>query len=423
MSVFLNCRRLVVGVVVLWSAAGLSANEAFDPPALYLTWQRDPTSTMTVHWHTVEEAKPELFVRPRGSAEKWRAVSGKSQALPGSERTVHTAEISGLQPRTDYEFCFWPGEKAFYFRTAPRDLSQPLRFVTGGDVYHERGWMDTMNALAGKLDPAFVVIGGDLAYSCEKASKPENMERWDHYFESWKKHARTADGRLVPLVVTIGNHEVPGAYNQPPERAAVYYTLFSMPGPRGYNVLDFGNYLSLFLLDSGITHPVEGAQTDWLRSALAQRRQAPHLVPVYHIPAYPCVRSDQEGESAVITQLIRKHWCPLFDEFGVKVAFENHDHAFKRTRPIRGNKPDPNGVVYLGDGAWGVNLRKPDRAHARWYLQRADSIRHLYLVTLSPEARQILAFDEQGRVFDEVYQRVTAADSAAEPRAETPAGS
>ncbi len=54
MSVFLNCRRLVVGVVVLWSAAGLSANEAFDPPALYLTWQRDPTSTMTVHWHTVE---------------------------------------------------------------------------------------------------------------------------------------------------------------------------------------------------------------------------------------------------------------------------------------------------------------------------------------------------------------------------------
>lgn len=422
MRVFSFCRGLIFGAAVVLGVAGSRANEPFDPPALYLTWQRDPTSTMTVHWHTIEEAKTQLFVRPRGTAEKWRAVSGTSQPLPGSERTVHTVEITGLEPRVDYEFCFWPGEKTFYFRTAPRDLSQPLRFVAGGDIYHERAWMDTMNGLAGKLDPAFVVIGGDLAYSCEKASKPENRERWDVYFDSWKKHARTVDGRLIPMIVTIGNHEVPGGYHQPPERAAAYYALFSMPGAQGYNVLDFGPYFSLFLLDSGITHPIEGAQTEWLKSALAQRRQVPHLVPVYHIPAYPCVRSDEEGESAALTQSVRKNWCPLFDEFGVKVAFENHDHAFKRTYPIRGHRIDSDGVVYLGDGAWGVNLRKPDRSKPRWYLQRADSIRHLYLVTLLPEARHVLAFDEQGRVFDEVYQRNKAVARVAGRTVETPAG-
>jgi hypothetical protein len=41
------------------------------------------------------------------------------------------------------------------------------------------------------------------------------MERWDAYFDSWKQKARTPDGRLVPMLVTIGNHEVRGSYHQP----------------------------------------------------------------------------------------------------------------------------------------------------------------------------------------------------------------
>ena len=85
-------------------------------------------------------------------------------------------ELAGLMPRTDYEFCFWPGERKFAFRTMPATLAEPVRFITGGDVYRERKWMDAMNELAGKFDPAFFVLGGDLAYSCE-GPKPEKMER------------------------------------------------------------------------------------------------------------------------------------------------------------------------------------------------------------------------------------------------------
>jgi len=32
----------------------------------------------------------------------------------------------------------------------------------------------------------------------------------------------------------------------------------------------FGNYLSLLLLDSGLTHPIGGAQRDWLQATLAR---------------------------------------------------------------------------------------------------------------------------------------------------------
>jgi hypothetical protein len=269
-----------------------AASEAFDPPALYLTWQRDPATTMTVLWQTVDEAKTEVHFRLAGRTNAWQAVPGQQRPVPGSIRTQHTVELTGLSPRTDYEFCFWPGERAFRFRTLPKDLSQPVRFVNGGDVYHDRKWMDTMNELAGKLDPAFVVLGGDLAYALGGTNRVENMERWDAYFDSWKQKAITPDGRLVPMIVTIGTHEVKGSLNRSPEHAPAYYVLFPLPGLQGYNVLDVGNYLSLFLLDSDHTHPIEGAQSEWLERTLAKRRRVPHLFPVYHVPAWPSFRNE-----------------------------------------------------------------------------------------------------------------------------------
>ena len=395
-----------IALCALTPALTAVASDAFDPPALYLTWQRDPTTTMTILWQTVDEAKTEVYFRLVGSSNAWKATSGEQRPLPGSVRMMHAVELTGLLSKTDYEFCFWPGERAFRFRTMPKDLSQPVRFVSGGDVYHERKWMDAMNELAGRLDPAFVVFGGDLAYACSSADKVEKMDRWDAYFDSWKQKARTPDGRLVPMIVTIGNHEVLGSLYQPPERAAAYYALFPMPGPQGYNVLNFGNYLSLFLLDSAHTHPIEGEQTAWLEQTLAKRRRVPHLFPVYHVPAWPSYRSDEKGESAKLNHKIREHWSPLFEKYGVKVAFEHHDHTFKRTLPIRRGKVDPKGITYLGDGAWGVNLRKPDPDRPRWFIAKTGMVRHLYLVTLYSNNRHVLAINENGQIFDEVYQEV-----------------
>jgi acid phosphatase type 7 len=372
--------RVVKWLLLPWAlpAAHPGRSDAFAPPALYVTWQRNPATTMTILWQTVDEAKPEVYFRVR-STQGWTNSIGRSHPLPSSIRTIHAVELTGLTPKTDYEFCVWPGERKFAFRTMPATLAEPVRFIIGGDVYHERKWMDARNELAGRFDPAFVVIGGDLVYSCEKALKPEKMERWEAYFDSWKSEAR----------------------------APAFYALFPLPGPRGYDCLDFGNYLGLFLLDSGITHPTEGAQTAWLKAELTKRRSVPHLVPIYQVPAYPSIRSDVSGESADLTRMIRRSWCPLFEEAGVKVAFENHDHAYKRTHPIRNGKIDSTGIIYLGDGAWGVNLRKPDTGNPRWFIAGSDAIRHFFVVTLYPESRHILAVNDSGQVFDEVYQRTS----------------
>ena len=49
--------------------------------------------------------------------------------------------------------------------------------------------------------------------------------------------------------------------------------------------------------------------------------------------------------------------------YGVHIAFENHVHAFKRTKRLKNNKVDNSGTVYLGDGRAGLHgLGVPDQA-------------------------------------------------------------
>jgi len=59
-----------------------------------------------------------------------------------------------------------------------------------------------------------------------------------------------------------------------------------------------------------------------------------------------------------------------------------------------------------------VRLRQPDRAKPRWYIARSDGIRHLYVVTLYPESCHVLAVNDHGEVFDEVYRRLPVSAAA-----------
>lgn len=370
--------------------------ERFDPPAVYLTWQRDPTTTMTIHWHSGEGGSDDVQYR-RLDQEVWHRIRGSHHPMPYSDRIVHVVELTDLLPGTDYRFRFGENSAEFKFRTMPADMSKPIRFVVGGDTMGDFDmfgeWYENTCRLVAKQDPMFTVIGGDIAYANGEA---KSVRRWYRWLAGWKKYMVTSDGRLIPLVVAIGNHEVRGGFNQTPEAAPYFYSLFVLPEKRSYRVLDFGGYMSLVVLDSGHTHAIDGEQTDWLRRTLADRQEVPHLFAVYHVPAYPSVRNYDNGVSAKI----REHWVPLFEQFGVDGAFEHHDHVYKRTHPLKAGKADPGGVLYIGDGAWGVMSRKP---RDRWYLAKTASKRHFSLVTVG-QSRSFLAIDSDGQIFDQVHQ-------------------
>jgi acid phosphatase type 7 len=393
------------------------------PVALYLTWQRDPVTTMTVHWHTDWTegfADSALEFRAAGDASAaWSRAAGHAAQFPFTNRMVHTVEITGLRGDTIYEFrlgrlttrepdgalLFTPHGPVQKFRTLPATLSRPVRFVSGGDIYggSSPDLMSNMCKTAAAQDPEFAMIGGDIAYV---NNEPKASSRWFDFFRVWRETMITKDGRMIPVVPAIGNHEVHGDTYQirggapnrgvSPDRALFFYTLFSFPGRPGYNALDVGNYLSLVALDSFHSNPVPGPQTDWLRETLAKRRSVPFVVPFYHVPAYPSYRSF----SGAISVAIRANWVPLFDEAGVRFAFENHDHAYKITHAMRGGEPHPDGTRYLGDGAWAVNTREVSSKEKAPYLDRAHSRNHVYVVTLHPGRAEITAIDPKGEEFD-----------------------
>ena len=84
----------------------------------------------------------------------------------------------------------------------------------------------------------------------------------------------------------------------------------------------------------------------------------------------------------------------------MKIAFENHDHAYKRTFPIKENAINEKGIVFMGDGAWGVNVREVHNPDETWYLKKALSQRHFILLTLQGNHQQLTVINEEGEIID-----------------------
>jgi len=378
-----------------------------DISGLYLTWNDDPTSTMTVNWLSLY-AEGSDNVWYRHGTEAWREQRGTRAPLKPSGLWVRRAQLTGLAADTTYEIAIGnappQGTQGLYsFRTMPAKLTRPVRFVTGGDMMHTREMVDAMNRQAALLDPDFALLGGDLAYANNVLAT-----RYVEFFQSWLNLMRGRDGRLIPMVVAIGNHEVARGYNGRPDvEASHHYTLFDLPAGKARHVLDFGNYLSLVMLDTDHTESIAGEQAQWLDETLGARAQQRFLFACYHYPAYGTSKTPAGGNLPIDHPraiAIREHWVPHFERHGVTAVFENDHHTFKRTHRLRGHqRDDANGILYLGDGAWGVETREVPSLDDAWYLAKAEAIRHLFHVVIHPNDRtSITAINDQGVVFDRV---------------------
>jgi hypothetical protein len=207
----------------------------------------------------------------------------------------------------------------------------------------------------------------------------------------------TSDGRMVPIVTAIGNHETNRYESDNLElRAPWYIGLFGRQGDNVYYTRQIGDLAAFIILDSGHLVPHDGAQTEWLKTQLENYKDIKYKFAVYHVPLYPTHRPF-DGAGSVLG---RTHWGPLFDQYGLTVAFENHDHVFKRTKPLKGNQIAEGGTVYVGDGCFGRGPRTID-PQPRWYNEKEKSFAHFWLVDVSPSGLQFKAIDDKGTTIDQ----------------------
>lgn len=407
---------LLTVALALFLVGGCGPSDSPPWHSVHLTWQGDTSTTMTVNLVVEADGVGERLPRsadiewqPTGSAGEPVAIPGEPLEIAGvPDVRVYRFEMRDLKPGASYGFEVLLDGRSVgrerSFRTVPPD--GPVRLAVGGDVGTEPLSLALL-AQAASRSPHLLAIGGDLAYANGLTSR---WPRWRTWLEHVTEALVTPDGHTVPLVVAIGNHEVnvgreggvpPSA---PPElQAPFYFGLFAQNQGGGASLVDggatyfrrgLGSAGALYVLDSDHLVPYDD-QAAWLAEHMEADTQTPNRVAVYHVPLYPAHRSYEDSAEG------RAGWEEVFHTGRLTAAFENHDHVFKRSHPIRlGEVVEAGeGVLYLGDGCMGQGARTVDLVE-RWYLAKSASEPHFWTAELSGEGTVFRAFDEEGRLLD-----------------------
>lgn len=357
----------------------------------------DPATTMTIGFDQYnssgnDEGTPTLYfdTSPHGSDESQYAFShavDRTVNHKGMENNF--VRLTGLSPETRYYFMVKDNEGAssvYFFETLSDNPSKRLSIIAGGDsrdipILDDDIGRQNANKLVAKLRADFILFGGDMTFS-DDITHPFDANEWPEWMDDWQLTFST-DGRITPIIPARGNHEL--------SNNSIYH-FFDVPNSDIYYSLEIGGgLLQTLTLNTEISRL--GDQLTWLENSLSSTCATWKLVQ-YHRPTRPHDSDkDEQNDQA-------DAWSPLFEEYGVQLVIESDAHLCKYTYPIlrsndAGNtegfvRDDENGVLYIGEGGWGAELREVDDAKD-WTMASAtfNQFKWLFIDENSIETRTI----------------------------------
>jgi acid phosphatase type 7 len=336
-----------------------------------------------------------VVVETDTSASVEASANGKTTQSQG---TRHVLSLSGLPPASavDYQVLVDGAAAASgTFRTPGVPKTQAARHAIIGVIgdMGSGGANERANVLQMKARGVEAVLTvGDNAYP---NGAPED---WDpKLFEPFAP--------LLPFCTlwpALGDHEYITPY------ASGYLEAFELPdGPHGerYYSFDWGD-LHVVVLDTNCVDPLDAATSgcsgpamvEWLRADLLAST-APWKIVTMHRAA---VATGKYGFSKkVATALI-----PVFEELGVDLVFQGHNHFYERSWPALAGQPvqesyDNSGApVYVTSGGGGDWVYEPSFPPAVWTAFRATEYQHV-VMTQDGGSLRIEAVRPDGTVLDQ----------------------
>ena len=393
-----------------------------DISALYLTLKDDPRNSMVVTYHLVDTEDPvDVYYREKGTSDTWQTVSPTVIPFPNEDKNICHCNLSGLTADTSYDFKVGDNGDVRFFDTLPNDLSSPILGAFGADYQDGPSmWAQITGLIADNYDVKFFVIGGDWVNDDGSLSRSYAwVDFWD---DMWQRYIRP-DGRMIPLVPIMGNHEMAGSIGGEPDMAELFFEkLFAFPdeGFGNYGVIDIGDYMSLIALDTtsidryltGETGNKEWAQrweneigsTDisehqksWLEGVLDARSNVDYVIPLPHVPFFPSHRKHLEEAP----DFDRDGWIEMLYNKGIKMIFSGHDHTYKKTHEmiydtneIKIAGEGENGMIEFGDGGLG-NKYYSGNLHGEFYMdETAAGFSHFKIAEFSATQAVVTSYDE-----------------------------
>ena len=212
---------------------------------------------------------------------------------------------------------------------------------------------------------------------------------------------------FAPLLRSTTLWPVPGDHEYRTPGAQPYLEAHELPeGPEGerYYSFDWGD-IHVVALDSNCIVPLVAAEagcttasmTTWLRADLAAS-DAPWKFALIHRPAVAT------GKYGVYPQ-IPAALVPIFQEFGVDLVLEGHNHLYERTWPTKDGVPTqmdydhPTAPVYVTSGGAGNWLYDFALPAAPWTAYREKIDQHVVL-TLEDGTLKVESITGAGVVHD-----------------------
>lgn len=360
--------------------------EVYEPSALpdrvILVPTATPATSQKVTWRSEtggEYAQAQILEAPIALGDVKPADGAVRTVMAGSTNPVnttlgyasvyHEVEFTDLEPETRYTYRVGDGvnwSEWIDFTTAA-DGFEPFSFIYYGDMQNyidSAGPRVFRQAFADRPEAKVIVNAGDLVNT---ANSELEWGQW---------HA--ADGFINSQINNIsitGNHEYSGG-----RLSTFWQPTFPYPA----NGPDFGDDATnaamrntVYSVDyQGVRFiglntnvqsqaPIMAAQTAWLEQQLAGNPNKWTVV-TFHHPVY----SVASGRN---NPVVRNQWGPLFEQYGVDLVLQGHDHTYGRgsTTASRRSVTVHDSTVYATSVSGG---KMYDAVDSNWVDNGADQM-------------------------------------------------
>jgi hypothetical protein len=347
----------------------------------------DPLNGLTVTWRNI------------GSADqiKWGYTTNYEQGtFSATQRSGYadnffkytfpsvTPNVTIYYQLYDSQSNAWSSGKSY--ATAPPVNTTDFSFLAIGDSRSGLNIWNQVSNLANTKNTDFAVFNGDIVNNGGSATD------WNNWFDYGQDFI---EKNLV--YHAMGNHDA--------SSVPTYQNVFELPKStpiNGTNLYYSFTYGDAVIISLNSEDPNNTAQYNWLINTLQANSTKKWKIIFFHRPFYTIGNHAGEMNSYFNT------WWKAFDDYGVDLILNGHDHMYERTKPINRNISTSSTVTEYGSlptqgrcqivcGGAGAPLYS---GNSSWFIESFQSIYNFCKLDVTANSLCNTAYDNNGNIID-----------------------